>query len=60
MARRSYKKTYDYECSITGEQYTVTQKAKKPEELVSVQAWYDLNEDKDDRPEVEKIKRGLN
>lgn len=59
MARKKYKKTYDYECSITGEQYTMTEKAKSPEELVSVNAWYELNEDKDDRPDVEKIKRGL-
>ena len=59
MAKKSYKKTYDYECSISGEKFTVTQKAKNPEELVSVKAWYELNEDKDDRPEVEKIKLGL-
>ena len=59
MAKKSYKKTYDYECSLTGESYTLTQKATNPDELVSVQAWYELNPEKDDRPEVEKIKRGL-
>jgi hypothetical protein len=59
MARKKYKKTYDYECSITGEEYTMTEKAKNPEDLVSVNAWYELNEDKDDRPDVEKIKRSL-
>ena len=59
MARKKYKKTYEYECSITGEQYTMTEKAKNPDDLVSVNAWYELNEEKDDRPDVEKIKRGL-
>tara|TARA_B100000925_G_scaffold291930_1_gene282595 strand:- start:3611 stop:3793 length:183 start_codon:yes stop_codon:yes gene_type:complete len=59
MAKKTFKKTYDYECTITGEKYTVTQKAKNPDDLISVQAWYELNEDKDDRPEVEKIKLGL-
>lgn len=59
MGRKNYKKTYDYECSITGEKYTTTEKAKNPDDLVSVNAWYELNEEKDDRPDVEKIKRGL-
>ena len=59
MGKKSYKKTYDYECSLTGESYTLTQKADKPEDLVSVEAWYELNPEKDDRPEIEKVKRGL-
>ncbi|MAW07924.1 MAG: hypothetical protein CME61_06545 [Halobacteriovoraceae bacterium] len=59
MAKKNYKKTYDYECSLTGEKYTLTEKSKNPEELISVQAWYEMNPDKDDRTELEKKKRGI-
>ena len=44
---------------ISGEKYTVTQKAKNPEELVSVKAWYELNEDKDDRLKLKKIQSSV-
>ena len=43
--------TYKYDCNITGETYAVSQKAENPEELMSINAWYELNPDEDDRPE---------
>jgi hypothetical protein len=53
------KLTYDYECTLTNEKFTLTQKAANPKELVSVKGWYELNPDKDDRPAVVKKKLGL-
>lgn len=57
--RRKEKKIYKYECSITGDAYKLTAPAPNPDELVSVAAWYEMNEDKDDRPEAIKKKLGL-
>lgn len=57
MARKKNVRFYKYKCSITGEQFKVTSQSKNPEDLVSVKAWYELNSEKDDRPEV--IKREL-
>lgn len=51
MARKKKKEIFRYDCTITGETYKTTKKAKHPEELISVAAYYELNPDKDDRPE---------
>ncbi|MBD64486.1 MAG: hypothetical protein CME62_04725 [Halobacteriovoraceae bacterium] len=60
MARRKKEKTtYKYECNLTGEEYILTAKADNPEELMSVKAWYEMNPDKDDRPDDVKKKLGL-
>mgnify|MGYP003683547781 CR=1 FL=1 len=57
--RRKEKKIYKYECSITGDTYKVTEKSESPDDLISVQAWYEMNTDKDDRPEVVKKRIGM-
>lgn len=57
MARKKHVTIHKYECQITGETYKTTREAPNPEELVSVQGYYELNPDKDDRPE--HIKKGL-
>ncbi|TDJ07660.1 MAG: hypothetical protein E2O68_03165 [Deltaproteobacteria bacterium] len=57
MARKREKKTYKYECSLTGETFKTTRQAPNPDELISIKAYYELNPDKDDRPE--KIKQQL-
>ncbi len=59
MKRRRERITYDYECSLTGESFTRTEKAPNPKELVSVKAYYELNPDMDDRPAVIKKKLGV-
>lgn len=56
MARKKEKKIYNYECTLTGEKFKTTREAPKPEELVSVAGYYQLNTDNDDRPLVVKIK----
>lgn len=59
--RRSRKKIefFDYECTLTGEQYRLTKEAKNTEDLVSVKAFYELNPEKDDRPADIKKKLGI-
>lgn len=59
MKRRREKMTYTYECSLTNEQYVLTEKAAHPKELLSVKAYYEMNPEMDDRPAVTKKKLGL-
>ncbi|WP_408096202.1 hypothetical protein ACJVC5_14275 [Peredibacter sp. HCB2-198] len=59
MKRRREKITYNYECSLTGEQFVTTEKAPHPKDLVSVKAYYEMNPDMDDRPAVIKKKLGI-
>lgn len=51
--------TYDYECNMTGETFTMTEKAPNPKELMSLKAYYDMHPEKDDRPAVVKKKLGV-
>jgi hypothetical protein len=59
MKRRREKITYNYECSLTGEQFVMTSKAPNPKDLVTVKAYYELNPDMDDRPAIIKKKLGI-
>ncbi len=59
MRRKRERITYDYECSLTGERYVRTEKAREPKELLSVKGWYEMNPELDDRPAVIKKKLGL-
>ncbi len=59
MRRKRERVTYDYECTLTGQTYTRTEKAPNPKDLLSVKGWYEMNPDKDDRPAVIKKKLGL-
>lgn len=59
LRRKRERVTYDYECTLTGQTYTRTEKAPNPQDLVSVKGWYEMNPDKDDRPAVIKKKLGL-
>jgi hypothetical protein len=54
--RRKEKKTYKYECTLTGEEFVLTEKAENPDDLVSVKAYYELHPEQDDRPaDVKKL-----
>lgn len=59
MKRRREKITYNYECSLTGEQFTTTGKAPHPKDLLTVKAFYEMNPDRDDRPVIIKKKLGI-
>lgn len=56
---RREKITYNYECTITNEEFVMTGKAPNPKELVSVKAYYELHPDMDDRPAIIKKKLGF-
>lgn len=51
MARKKQIKIFRYECTMTGDVYKTTKEAKKPDELVCVNSYYELNPEEDDRPE---------
>lgn len=55
MARKKFKKIYRYSCTLTGEEFKVTTEAKNPDDLMSVKAFYEMNPERDDRPEHIKI-----
>jgi hypothetical protein len=57
--RRREKVTYNYTCSLTNEEFVLTEKAENPKELLSVKAYYEMNPEMDDRPAVVKKKLGL-
>jgi hypothetical protein len=57
--RRREKVTYNYQCSLTGEEFVMTEKAENPKDLLSVKAYYEMNPDMDDRPAVIKKKLGI-
>jgi len=54
--KRREKIFYKYQCSLTGKEYKLESKAENPDDLISVAAYYELNPEFDDRPEVEKVK----
>lgn len=55
MARKKRIEIFSYECSITGETFKTTKKTEHADELISIKAYYELNPEKDDRPD--RIKR---
>jgi hypothetical protein len=59
VARKKKIQIFRYKCTITDEEYKTTKKAENPDELISVQAFYELNPDKDDRPEHIKKELGV-
>ena len=56
MARKKSKRIFTLKCSLTEESFKTTRDAPQPEELISIKAYYELNPDKDDRPEHIKAK----
>jgi hypothetical protein len=59
VKRRRERVVFNYECSLTGEAFTLTEKAPNPKDLVTVKAYYELNPEMDDRPAVVKKKLGI-
>ena len=57
--RRREKVTYNYTCSLTNEEFVLTEKAPNPKELLSVKAYYEMHPEMDDRPAVVKKKLGI-
>lgn len=59
MKRKREKITYNYECSLTGEQFVTTEKALNPKDLLSVKGHYEMHPEMDDRPAIIKKKLGI-
>lgn len=59
MAKKKHKEIFRYTCTITGEEFKTTKKASNPDELVSIQAYYELHPEKDDRPDTIKKELGI-
>lgn len=59
MAKKTYKQYFNYKCTITEEEFRVTRKAPNPDDLVSLNAYYELHPDEDDRPDAVKKQLGL-
>lgn len=49
-SKKKIKKVYKYDCTITGESFKTTEEAPHPDELMTVQAFYQMHPEKDDRP----------
>ena len=57
--REKAKRFYNYECSLSGDSYRLTEKVENIEDLTSINAYYELNPEDDDRPAVIRKKLGL-
>jgi hypothetical protein len=57
--RRREKTYYRYECTLTAKSYRLTQECKDPSNLVSIEGYYQLHPELDDRPAVVKKKLGI-
>lgn len=57
--KKKNKFFYTYKCSLTGESYKVAEKASKPQDLMSLEAYYQLHPEEDDRPASVKQKVSL-
>lgn len=56
---RKEKLIYNYECSLSGEEFVLTAKAPNPKDLLTIKAYYELHPENDDRPAVIKKKLGV-
>lgn len=56
MSKKKIKKIYKYECNVTGETFKATSEAKNPGDLLTVNAYYQMNPEEDDRPAEIKLK----
>ena len=54
MGKKNYQEFYEYECTMTNEKYKVTKKAPNPENLISVQAFYEIKPEAGDRTKNNK------
>lgn len=56
MSKKKIKKIYKYECNVTGEMFKTTSEAKNPGDLLTVNAYYQMNPEEDDRPVDVKLR----
>jgi hypothetical protein len=59
VKKKKEKTFYKYQCTLTGEEFITTKQAPRPDDLMSVKAYYEMHADEDDRPVVMKMRLGL-
>lgn len=59
MKRRREKITYNYTCSLSGEEFVMTGKAKDTKDLTNIKSYYEMHPEMDDRPAIIKKKLGI-
>ncbi len=59
MARKKHIQIFRYKCTMTDEEYKTTRKITNVDDLISVNSYYELNPDMDDRPEHIKVELGI-
>lgn len=59
MARKKHIQIFRYTCTMTDEEYKTTRKITNVDDLISVNSYYELNPDMDDRPEHIKVELGI-
>lgn len=59
MARKQKVQVFRYRCTMTDEEYKTTAKAENPDDLISVNSYYELHPEMDDRPEHIKLELGV-
>ncbi len=58
MSKKREKKFYIYNCSVTEKSFKLTREAPRPDDLVSIDAYYEMNPEDDDRPDhIKKQKK---
>ncbi len=57
--KKKNKFFYNYRCSLTGENFKIYEKVQKPQDLMSIEAYYQLHPEEDDRPASIKQKVAL-
>lgn len=60
VAKRNLKnqvETFYYQCTMSGRRFKTNRQAPRPDELVSVAAYYELNPEEDDRPAKIKMQQ---
>lgn len=57
--KKDKKRIFTYECTLTGERFKRTAEVKNTDNLVCVNAYYELHPDEDDRPLVVKKQLGI-
>ena len=59
MARKKHIQIFRYKCTMTDEEYKTTRKAPNPDDLISVNSYYEMHPEMDDRPDHIKAELGV-
>jgi hypothetical protein len=55
MKKKTIKKKYTYQCNLSGQTVQTTREAASPGDLMSIEAYYEIHPENDDRPHLIKL-----